>query len=275
VIDDVAVDSVPAAGAIWSTAHDAGKWLAFLQAGGVVGGQRLVSEANFKELFLPQVAMRAADGYPTLPLVGSRMTAYGLGWFLQDYRGQFVAMHTGSMDGRTAIAALLPDARLGMFAFGNLDHAEFRHALLWKVVDLYTDAPERDWNAEALALYGELQQKRDAARHEAEARRVQGTQPSRALAAYAGEYEHPAWGSLRIEHADETLRLVVGNSPTWVGTLEHWHYDTFRSRTGDGRHGWVSLGFTSDLEGDIAAVVLGSEAYTFTRVRPPGTVSAP
>ncbi len=72
-IAEVGVDCVPAAGAIWSTAHDAGKWLSFLLAGGVVGERRLVSERAFKELFTPQVAVPAGQwGYPTLTLTGSR-----------------------------------------------------------------------------------------------------------------------------------------------------------------------------------------------------------
>ncbi|PWF55425.1 serine hydrolase, partial [Massilia glaciei] len=120
VIDDVAVDIVPAAGAAWSSAHDAGKWMAFLLAGGKVGERRLVSEANFKALFSPQVAVNDPDqwGYPTLALTRSNFSAYGLGWFLQDYRGQYVAMHTGSMPGRTAIAGLIPAAKLGVYVGG-------------------------------------------------------------------------------------------------------------------------------------------------------------
>jgi CubicO group peptidase (beta-lactamase class C family) len=109
-IDDMPVDRVPAAGSAWTTAHDAGKWLAFLLAGGQAGGRRLVGEANFRELLAPQTI--APPMYPTAGLVGSRWLTYGLGWFQQDYRGQFVAMHTGSIAGRTALVGFVPEARL-------------------------------------------------------------------------------------------------------------------------------------------------------------------
>ncbi|HJW32146.1 MAG TPA: serine hydrolase [Holophagaceae bacterium] len=269
-IEDVAVDRVPAAGAIWSTAHDAGKWLTFLLAGGVVGDRRLVSEHTFKELLAPQVAISAGQwGYPTLALTGSHWTTYGLGWFQQDYRGQFVAMHTGSMDGRTAIIGLIPDAKVGVYAFGNLDHAEFRHALLWKVLDLCTGAPARDWNAECLKLYGELKAKATQAEADLAGARVQGTHPSHPLEAYVGTYTHPAWGDLAVVKEGDALVLRMGPSPRNAARLAHWHYDTFRGRFGDGRGGWTRVGFTEALDGAIGAVILGDASLSFRKMPPP------
>jgi CubicO group peptidase (beta-lactamase class C family) len=267
VIDEVTVDRVPAAGAAWTTAHDAGKWLAFLLAGGKAGGTRLVSEANFRELLAPQVI--TPPNYPTAGLVGSHWLTYGLGWFQQDYRGQFVAMHTGSMDGRTAIVGLVPDQKLGVFIFGNLDHAEFRHALLWKVVDLWTGAPARDWNAECLKLYGDLKAKAKQADAERVQKRVKDTKPSHPLQAYAGTYSHPAWGPLTIKEENGALVVRVGPSPRNAGTLEHWNFDTFRVRLGDGRGGWTYFGFNTDLDGAISALVLDDATAVFTRDRQP------
>jgi CubicO group peptidase (beta-lactamase class C family) len=265
-IDEVAVDRVPAAGATWTTARDAGKWLAFLLAGGQAGGKRLVSEEAFVELLAPQVVIAPASrSYPTTKLVGSRWTTYGLGWFQQDYRGRFVAMHTGSMDGRTAIVGLVPEERLGVFAFSNLDHAELRHALLWQVIDLWTGAPERDWNAECLKLYGEVKAKAKKAEADREAARVPGTKPSHALDAYGGTYAHPAWGRVEIALERGALVLRIGPSPRLAGTLEPWHYDTFRVRLGDGREGFTYLGFATGVDGKVASLTLGDEGAVFTR----------
>ena len=266
VIDDVAVDRVPAAGSAWTTARDAGKWLAFLLAGGQAGGTRLVSEASFKELFAPQ--MIAPPMYPTAGLVGSHWLTYGLGWFQQDYRGQFVAMHTGSIDGRTAIVGLVPDSRLGVFVFGNLDHAEFRHALLWKVIDLWTGAPSRDWNAECMKLYGDLKAKAKQEEAAREAKRVPNTAPSQRLEAFAGTYAHPAWGPVVVSQRAGELVLSIGTSPLNAGRLEHWNYDTFRVRLGDGRGGWTYVGFNTGMDGAVASLALGSPSMTFAREQP-------
>ncbi|MTV38678.1 serine hydrolase [Duganella radicis] len=266
-IADSSVDTVPAAGAAWSNAHDAGKWLAFLLADGKAGGKQLVSEAGFKELFTPQVAIqREQFGYPTTALTNSHFTSYGLGWFLQDYRGQFVAMHTGSTNGRTAIVGLLPDAKVGVYVFGNLDHAEFRHALMWKVLDMYSGAPARDWNGEALALYGGLKKEKRAKQEAEEAKRIAGTKPSHPLGDYVGTYRHQAWGDVSVTLEGEGLVLRMGSSPEMVGRLEQWHYDTFRARLGTGLGGWDKFVFGMASDGSIAS--LQYEDASFTRVAP-------
>lgn len=266
-IEENPVDRVPAAGAAWSTAHDAGKWLAFLLAGGVVDGRRLISEENFRELFLPQVTIpRGQWPYPTLGLTASHWTTYGLGWFQQDYRGQLVATHSGSMDGRTAMVGLIPDAKVGVYVFGNLDHAEFRHALLWKVLDLCTGAPDRDWNRACIELFGGLKAKAAQSQLQEDQARVLGTRLSHPLTAYVGTYAHATWGEIVVTHEGDRLVLRMGPSQRNKGNLEHWHFDTFRTRFGDGRGGWSKVGFTLALDGSVGAVVLDDPTMTFTRV---------
>jgi len=266
VIKDVPVDKVPAAGAAWSTAGDMSHWLRFLLAGGQYEGKRLVSEENFHELFSPQALIAPDNFYPSTALTKPHWTAYGLGWFLQDYRGKFVAMHTGSMDGRTAIVGLLPDDGLGVYIFGNADHVEIRHALMLKVFDLYTGAPARDWSAELLKLYGDAKVAQDKAIADAENKRITGTHPALPLSAYAGTYTHPAWGDLVITEQDGKLKIRFGIGEENMGVLEHWNYDSFRARFGDGRYGWSMLQFSLNPGGKIADVSLdGSDEYRFTK----------
>jgi CubicO group peptidase (beta-lactamase class C family) len=253
-IDEAPVDAVPAAGAAWSSAEDAARWMRFLLDSGRVGGRRLVSEASFRELFRPQAFVPAEQFYPTAELTRPHWVTYGLGWFQQDYRGKFVAMHTGSIDGRTAIIALVPEERLGVYVFGNIDHAEFRHALMWWVIDRYTGAPARDWSAEFLALYGERKARAERAREEREAKRALGTTPSVPLAAFAGRYVHAVYGDLEVKFADGALSVHFGPSPAHAGRLEHWHHDTFRARLGDGRDGFTWFTFRLDAAGAVAAV---------------------
>ena len=55
-------------------------------------------------------------------------------------------------------------------------------------------------------------------------KRRPGTKPSRELSAYAGMYEHPAYGTARV--SVEAGNLVLRWS-TFKCPLEHFHYDTF------------------------------------------------
>ena len=267
VIADESVDPIPAAGAAWSTAEDMGRWLRFLLDSGRVNGRRLVSDSSFRRLFRPQSFVPSDEFYPTAALTRPHWTTYGLGWFQQDYRGEMVQMHTGSLDGRTAIIGLIPDRRIGVYVFGNLDHAELRHALMWRAFDVLLGAPPRDWSREFLALYGARRARADSARAADEAQRVPGTRPSLPLERYAGRYEHPVWGSLDVTRAGDGLRLAFGSNPVTAGPLEHWHYDTFRARVGDGRDGPLRVTFALDGAGAPAELVVFGER--FTRVASP------
>ena len=269
VIADESVDALPAAGAVWSSAADMAKWVRFLLDSGRVNGTRVVSEANFRELFKPRSFVTPDQFYPTARLTKPHWTTYGLGWFEQDFRGRFLAFHTGSLDGRTAIVGLLPDERVGVYIFGNVDHAEFRHALMFKALDLFAGTnggAARDWSAELLPLYTGLRDDAETARVAVESKRVPGTRPSLDLAAYAGAYVHPAWGDLQVTHEAGALRVTIGTGPQSSGVLEHWHYDTFRCFLGDGRGGASYLTFVVDGSGKAAKVLLdGSDEYAFSR----------
>jgi CubicO group peptidase (beta-lactamase class C family) len=227
VIANLPVDSVAAAGSVWSSIHDMTKWMQFVLDGGVAGGKRLLSERTFEELFRPHAVVPDTQ-YPTTRLVKPHWMTYALGWFQQDYQGRAVNFHTGSIDGMIAIIGLVRDERLGVYALGNLDHAELRHALMYSVFDRYSGKADRDWNADLQKLYAEQAGRTEAARKKAEAQRVAGTTPSLALERYAGTYSDPLRGDVEITHDGTALKIRHGAA--FIGTLDHWHYDTFRAR---------------------------------------------
>jgi CubicO group peptidase (beta-lactamase class C family) len=273
VIADETVDALPAAGSIWSSANDMAKWLRFLLDSGRVNGKQLVSESNFRQLFAPHAMVGAGEFYPTAQITKPHWMTYGLGWFQQDYRGRFLSFHTGSLDGRTAMVALLPDARTGVFIAGNLDHAEFRHALMFQALDIFAGTnggAARNWSREFLTLYNGLRDESVKTTAAAEAKRVSGTRPSRALESYAGTYEHPVFGAMEITREGSALRVRMGPSPSTTGLLEHWNFDTFRVALGDGRGGYNYLVFQLDGEGAVTRVLFdGSADYAFVRKASP------
>jgi CubicO group peptidase (beta-lactamase class C family) len=156
VIRNAPVDNVAAAGAVWSSADDMARWVAFLLNGGRVGEKRLISEGSLQELFTPQTIVGKDGFYPTARLTKPHFTTYGLGWFQQDYDGRAVSFHTGSIDGMVAICGLLRDESLGVVVLANRDHAELRHALMLRAFDLFGPGARRDWSAELLKLYADL-----------------------------------------------------------------------------------------------------------------------
>ena len=254
------VDAVGPAGSVWSSVGDMAKWARFILDSGRVGGKRLLSEATFRELLSPQV-IAPREIYSTMPLVRPHFFTYGLGWFLHDYQGEAVAMHTGSIDGMSALIGLIPDRRLGVYVLANLDHAELRHALMYRVFDMYSGNAPRDWSKELLALYSGLERQADSARRDQIQRRVADTRPSLPLDRYAGTYTSQTYGNAVVSVRNDALHFAFGRGR--VGALTHWHYDTFQAKWDDVRMDPSFVVFAPDGAGGVSSV--RAFGITFTR----------
>jgi len=251
VIENASVDNVAAAGSVWSSVHEMAEWARFLLAGCETRqGQRLLEEQTCEELFRPQVIVDK-EMYPALRLVEPSWLTYGLGWFQIDYRGSKVDFHSGSIDGMVALHGLIREQGLGVYVLANRDHAEVRHALMYRVFDLFSrgHAAPRDWNTDLKRLYDGLTEQAEKRRAEALSKRVSGTRPSLGVAAYVGRYEDPLYGELEVRQEAGELVLQYGRR---FGELEHWEYDTFRA---DWQKRWRGSAFVTFVLGSGGEVV--------------------
>jgi CubicO group peptidase (beta-lactamase class C family) len=229
VIPEMAVDTAAAAGSVWSTSDDIAKWMNFNLGNTTVNGKEILKPATLAEIMRPQIVVPPGQFYPTVALSKPHWTTYSLGWFQQDYRGDMVQMHTGSLAGRTAIVGLIPDKKLGIYIFGNVDHVEVRHALMFKAFDVFAHGDNgRDWSTEAKALYDAADANAERQQNAMRALRAANTTPSLPLSAFAGKYSDPFYGSMNVELVEGKLRLTIGRDMT--ATLEHWQRDTFQAK---------------------------------------------
>ena len=259
------IDDIAPAGSILSTATDMAKWLRFLLDSGRVAGRRLVSPRNFAELFRPQQTVQRPF-YPTATLTNLHYQAYGLGWILQDYRGEFTAIHTGSIEGRSAIVGLIPSRRAGVAIFTNLDHSELRHALMYTVFDRFIgpSTPAHDWSAEMRVLYRRLADSSRAAQQVEESKRIANTHPTLPLDRYAGTYADSLFGTATVGLNDGKLTLQAG---TAKGQLEHWQYDVFRVTWPDPFWDASYIAFVIDPDGAVGELRVVDSEQTYRRVK--------
>lgn len=262
VIENEIGDALAPAGAVWSSVQEMSHWMRMLLAGGEWSGERVLSEASVAEMFAPQTVIRGGGAYPYLHMLEPHWNTYGLGWFQLDYNGRAVSFHTGSIDGMSAIVGLVPDEGLGIVVLANLDHAELRHALLWKTLDLFAGELEgRDWSAELLPFYAERASEQEQERKQRDAARQPGTEPSLALKEFVGSYRNELSIDARVSLQGAELRLVLG--PRLAGKLEHWHHDTFLLRFDRRWQGDRLISFRLDDAGEVAS--LESSGAVFAR----------
>jgi hypothetical protein len=194
---------------------------------GMFEGKAVVKAETVAEALKPQMLL-ATIGYPAARQANPHFFAYGLGWFLQDYKGRLLAMHTGSLYGANALVAIVPEERLGLVILINAGPVEYRHAFMYDVVDRFLSSRGKNWNADLLKLYGGLQEEENARRAAAERARPAKTRPSLPLAEYAGTYVDPLVGETQIVlKTNGSLTLAMQPGATF--NLAHWSYDTFEA----------------------------------------------
>ncbi len=261
-VDVDTADAIAPAGSVWSCVDDLALWVNCMIDSAKYGSGRLLKPATWAELLKPQTLVTEAEFYPTQTIIKPHWKTYGFGWFQHDYKGEKLNFHTGSLGGAIAIHAQIPDRRVGVFIVGNLDHAELRHALMYRALDEFALGGDRDWSGEFLTLYGGLKADAEKRQKEAEAKRVLNTRPSLPLEAYTGKYADPAYGEVTIRMDGDKLRF--NNNGRTFATLEHWNYDAFNVRFDREWYGKSMLHFAIDENGKPATLFWAG--MTFTRV---------
>lgn len=224
-------DAAAAAAGIQVNVQDLAAWVKVqLDEGRIDGTRRIFTEARSREMFTavtPQ-PIRPTRIESLKPLTPA-FAAYGLGWELRDYRGVKVATHTGALTGTTSRVLLVPEKKLGIIALTNGENRVW-DAIIWRILDHQLGLPFHDWTAA-------FQEARDAGlKHAAEvqarlaAAKPAGGQPSLPLSGFAGAYRDAWYGDAALAEENGRLVLRFKPSPTFVGDLEFWGWDTFKVR---------------------------------------------
>ena len=209
------IDSIGPAGSINSNIEDMTKYVMMHMA----KGKGVVSATNEMQMMIPQMAIATPSPDKELGDL-----AYGMGFFVTSYRGHKFVHHGGNIDGFSALVAFLPDDKLGLVILTNQNGSPLPAVVAYNVWDRMLGMDQIDWTARV------KQQKAMTKASEAEAKQkgytIQrtGTRPSHELGEYAGEYEHPGYGIVKIEQAGGALKLDYHGMG---GVLTHFHYDVF------------------------------------------------
>lgn len=219
-----------AAGALFSTLDNMIRWLTVHVNEGASGGQQLVSSGNLKQMHLPHTVI--PGGGVNEALFGNSIITYGLGWFVEPYRGHTLVHHGGNVEGHSVMIACVPQEKLGVVVMCNVAASYLRDALVYEAVDRALGLPAKDWSAKYHAVIDPLLAGQAKSKSTSAAERVPDAPPSQPLEAYAGEFEADGYPDMTVRLAQGKLEAgTVGSLP--YTPVSHYHYDVFEWDLGD------------------------------------------
>ena len=257
-------------GAIISNIQDMSHWLIALMNDGKYGGKQVLPSDVLKATLEPAIAlpntMAETRGYWEL-----LNTAYGMGRETASYRGHLLTYHGGDLPGFHSQVSFMPRERIGVIVFVIGDHcASLYNTVSYNVYERLLGMDQTPWSDRILEIRLKGKKAGTEARAKAGADRVLDTKPSHPLANFAGEYEHPAYGVLKIGMKDGQLQIDFHKIQL---PLSHFHYDRFDSPD-DERYGRFAVNFLTNPQGDVDKAVISLDEAEVTFTRRPETLDA-
>jgi CubicO group peptidase (beta-lactamase class C family) len=227
------IDAVGPAGSINSSVEEMMQYIRMHIDQGMYDGKPLLSKRFALRMQSPSSAP-AVNLDPEAPRFAEIVPGgYGLGVAISSYRGHKLVEHSGGIDGFISAMSWMPDDRIGVMVLSNYSGVNPVPAIVMRnVYDRLLGLDQIDWVARQRTVLAYADKRQKEREREREAERVAGTSPSHPLSDYAGTFEHPGYGVVRIAHENGGLAFMLDE---FTVPLEHFHYDVFRRVKGGAR----------------------------------------
>ena len=228
------IDAVGPAGSINSNLEDMIAWLRLQLNQGQHDGHQLISKEQMETLHSPQMPCDSPFHGPEMPV-----STYGLGWFIEPYRGHPLIHHGGAIDGFSSQVAFLPEEEIGIVVLCNTHGSIIPYTVTFNIIDSLLGEEPVDWSGKMATLMSgdepaesavtDVPETLDPATTpvtdtEEKVAEAQVVSLDRPVITYAGIYHHAGYGEMSIQLKDDGLQAIFQNIEM---PMEYTGNDTF------------------------------------------------
>lgn len=224
VVPHRSLDLAGPAGSINSTVGDLAKWLQCNVGGGSRGDVEVITSPTLRQIHAPTMVTPEGPSMWDETYPGG----YGMGWFLENYRGVKLVHHGGNIDGFSALVAFAPKQQIGVAVLANMNATSLPVVTVYRALDELLGLDPLPWGERYKgyldAMMGGAKEAREI--RKAKASSVPSSHPEADL---VGEYLHPGYGPFTVSFGEDgsTLEAHYNNLDL---VLTHRHYDVWDAR---------------------------------------------
>ena len=215
------------AAAVNSTVWDWAQYLRMHLNGGNFAGTHILSAERIREFWEVNTPIPFQPLPEYFQIEPPILNGYGIGWFIRNYRDKKMVYHSGGVDGMRTMMSLVPEEKLGILVFTNME-APGIGPITNLVMDYLLKFPSKPWLDWYGRYFQEVSEKQKNERNKKENSRVLNTSSHLDQKSYCGIYQDRMVGTISISFEEETLILKFDHNPAFQARLSHWHFETFK-----------------------------------------------
>jgi CubicO group peptidase (beta-lactamase class C family) len=236
------------AGSMSSNALDLSQYAMALIHDGKFNGKCTIPENAIRNCFTPYI-FTAGLKYPEI-----FYESYGMGWFLNSYKGHLRINHEGNYDGFSASMCLMPQDTFAIIILTNLHQTSFTYVARNYIIDQMLGENITDWNTRLHQNAAKMESK-ESARDSILSTQKKEKKPDIELKTFTGTYTNPAFGKIILSVFNKQLHYDFNGLE--FGVLLQLSKDSFTADlTYDDQ---MRFTFIHDADGKISKLALPLE----------------
>ena len=132
---------------IFMNIWDVIRWVQFFMNKGKVDGKPIVSYNNLYQCIIPQtfIPLKKDIYFRNDVAIKKSFLFYGMGWFIQIYRGKTLLYHEGKEFGSNLYISYMPNEDIGVALLFNKEDYKIPHIISYYLYDLFVFKDIIDW----------------------------------------------------------------------------------------------------------------------------------